>query len=136
MEPSELAAPLARLAGRWPGVRLVVLFGSLARRSGRPDSDADVGVLGGGFWEQLDVGTEVGGLMEREPHVVSLETASDWLRFEIARDGLLLHEREPATWTSFRAESALRYFDLAPMVTRCAEGVRRRLAREAEARRA
>jgi len=123
-----------RLSARWPDLKLVVVFGSVARGATRPDSDIDVGVLGGGFWEQLDVGTEVGGLAAREPQVVDLMTASDRLRFEVARDGILLYEREPGSWARFQAEATLRYFDLAPIITLCTEGVRRRLLAEAGTR--
>jgi predicted nucleotidyltransferase len=128
----ELAHEMQRLVARWPDVRLVVVFGSVATGRARPDSDVDVGVLGGGFWEQLDVGSEIGRLTGHEPQVIDLAAASDWLRFEVARDGLILHEHEPGAWARFRAESAVRYFDLAPIIALCADGVRRRLARDAE----
>jgi hypothetical protein len=53
------------------------------------------------------------------------------LRFEIARDGLPLWQASPEVWPRFQAESAVRYFDLAPVIRRCAEGARRRLEKEA-----
>jgi predicted nucleotidyltransferase len=131
---SELAQQTGRLVVRWPEVRLIVVFGSVATGKARPESDVDVGVLGGGFWDQLDVGSEVGRLAGREAHVVDLAAASDWLRFQVARDGVLVHEREPGVWARFQAEAAVRYFDLAPIIARCAEGVRRRLLKEAQER--
>ena len=134
MDASALARQTQQLATRWPDVRLIVVFGSAATGRARPDSDVDVGVLGGGFWEQLEVGSEIGRLMGREPHVVDLATASDWLRFEVARDGQLAYQIEPSAWARFRAESAVRYFDLAPIIALCSEGVRRRLLKEAEGR--
>jgi predicted nucleotidyltransferase len=134
MDVPALTRETALLAPRWPQVQLVVIFGSVARDDARPDSDVDVGVLGGAFWDQLDVGSEIARLTRREPHAVDLAAASDWLRFQVAREGVMLYERDPGGWARFRAESAVRYFDLGPIMALCAEGVRRRLLRESEAR--
>ncbi len=128
---STLASSLARMAAKAPGVRLVLLFGSAARGQARPGSDADIGVLGGEFWAQMQLGGELSMGLRREPHVVDLAEASDWLRFEAARDGILIYESEPRLWSEFKATAMLRYFDLAPIISICAEGVRRRLIAEA-----
>jgi predicted nucleotidyltransferase len=119
---------LARLeAARLPGLRLVVLFGSVAAGTARPDSDADIGVLGGDPWQTLELGSALAARIGREPHVVDLGAAPEALRFEVARGGVLLHEAEPFLWARFQAEAAIRYFDLKPVIDLCAEGVRRRL---------
>jgi predicted nucleotidyltransferase len=129
LDPS-LASDLARIAAKTPGVRLVLLFGSAATGHARTDSDADIGVIGGEFWGQMQMGGALSIGLRREPHVVDLAEASDWLRFEAARDGVLIHEGEPGLWSRFKAEAMLRYFDLAPIIAICAEGVRRRLIAE------
>jgi predicted nucleotidyltransferase len=56
---SELALAFHPAVARWPDLRLVVVFGSVATGKARPDSDVDVGVLGGSFWDQLAAGNEV-----------------------------------------------------------------------------
>jgi predicted nucleotidyltransferase len=128
----ERIAPQAALLGRsHPGTTLIVLFGSVARGQARPDSDVDIAVLGPEFWGGLAIGAELGGSLGREPHVVDLATASDLLRFTVAREGLPLFQGTPDAWPRFQAESAVRYFDVAPIIALCAEGARRRLAREA-----
>lgn len=124
-------AEAARVAPACPGVVLVVLFGSVARGGARDSSDVDIGVLGANFWDALKIGAELGAAFGREPHVVDLATASDLLRFQVAREGLPLFQGAPDAWPRFQAESALRYFDVAPIIALCAEGARRRLAREA-----
>jgi predicted nucleotidyltransferase len=118
-------------AAVFPGVRLVALFGSLAREAALPTSDADIGILGGGFWDQLTLGSQIGALIGREPHPVDLASASDLLRFEVARDGVLLYAPRADDWPRFQAEAAIRYLDLRPTIALCAEGVRARLRREA-----
>ncbi len=132
--PDPSPTDVARLLEAWPHVQLVVLFGSVARGTARSDSDVDLGVLGGGFWDQLGAGADLGHLFGREPHVVDLGTASDLLRFQAVREGRALFQREPGNWARFQAESAIRYYDVAPIIARCAEGVRQRLRREAEVR--
>jgi predicted nucleotidyltransferase len=128
-------AELAQVCAGYPGVELVVVFGSVMRGQARPDSDVDIGVQGGGFWGQLDIGTDIGRRVDKDPHVVDLATASEWLRFQIARDGVSLFEGKPGVWTEFKAQAMLRYWEVAPIIALTADGVRRRLKREAEERR-
>jgi predicted nucleotidyltransferase len=114
-----------------PDVRLVVVFGSVARDDARPDSDADIGILGGGFWPQLELGSRISARLGREPHVVDLTAAGELLRFEVARDGICIFEREDDLWLRFRAQAMIAYWDFEPIMRICAEGARRRLLKEA-----
>jgi predicted nucleotidyltransferase len=113
------------------GLRLVVLFGSVARGIARADSDVDIGVVGGGFWQQLALGSALAGELGREPHVVDLHHASDVLAYEVARAGVPLFESEPFAWARFQANAASRFFDFQPARERCVAGLRQRLLREA-----
>ncbi|MBI2897456.1 MAG: nucleotidyltransferase domain-containing protein [Deltaproteobacteria bacterium] len=122
---------LRAVAAEASDARLVVLFGSVARDQAMTTSDVDLGISGLGFWDSLRLGAELGSVLGREPHVVDLDQTSDVLRFHVARDGILLHEGAPHAWTRFRAEALVRYLDFAPILSLCAEGVRRRLLREA-----
>lgn len=126
---------LHRTAAGFPEARLVVLFGSMARGQAAPWSDADLGVSGLEYWRGLELGAALGAVLEREPHLVDLDTASDWLRYRAALEGVLLWEGEPDAWAKFQAAAMLRYFDLAPIIELCAGGARRALAgREGAAR--
>jgi len=118
-------------ARRFDDARLIVLFGSLATHTARPWSDVDIGVAGVSLLRGGEIGAAIGAITGREPHVVDLDAASDHLRFEIARAGILLREAAPGTWARFQAEAALRWFDLAPIVALCRRGVERRLLRDA-----
>lgn len=132
-EPRDVRAAMPALraiAAGAAGARLVVLFGSVARGGASADSDVDVGISGLAFWEGLRLGHALGAALGREAHVVELDTASELLRAEVARDGLPLHEGEPDAWALFRADAIVRWLDLAPLVALCAEGARQRLMRE------
>ena len=113
------------------GVRLAVMFGSAARHTARPDSDVDVGVL-------LDDDDGLPALrvtleraVGRSVDLVSLRTAPPLLRFEIARVGQLLNERDPHTWVEFRAHAMIDWWDWAPTAQLMHRAVRSRLHREA-----
>jgi predicted nucleotidyltransferase len=131
MDASDRVLVELREVCRAAGARLVVVFGSVARGEARPWSDVDIAIEGLAFWEGQTLGIAIGRALGREPHVVDLAEASDHLRYRIAREGVLLYEREADAWPRFRAGASLRWFDLAPIVERCAEGVRQRLRREA-----
>ena len=118
---------LRAVARRYPEARLVVLFGSVARGEAVPWSDADVGVAGLPFWRGLELGAELGAMVGREVHVIDLDSASEALCFAVAREGILVAEGAPDAWACFQAAAALRWFDLQPIIARCAEGARRAL---------
>lgn len=122
---------LARLCVDQTAIRLVVIFGSVAKGTARPDSDVDVAMSGGGFYDQLTLGAEMDTTLGREVHVVDLADAPAWLRFNVARDGVLVHQATPDEWALFKARAMLDFWDLAPTIALCAAGVRARLEREA-----
>ena len=113
MRPPERS--LLQALESWPGVRLAVLFGSTARGESGPGSDIDLGVL-------FEAGQESAAALEvalaratgRRLDLVRLDTAPPLLRFEIARDGSVLLEREPHAWADFRARAMTDWWDWAP----------------------
>ncbi len=113
------------------GVRLAVMFGSAARGTARSDSDVDVGVLldDDDGLPALRVALERG--VGRSVDLVSLREAPPLLRFEIARDGRLLIERDPHVWVEFRAHAMIDWWDWAPTAQLMHRAVRSRLQREA-----
>jgi uncharacterized protein len=126
--PIDLDA-LRAIASEFPEARLVVLFGSVARGTAAPWSDADIAVLGLPFWSGLELGGRLATKLGREPHLIELETASTWLRFLVAREGILLHQGSPDAWARFQAEAMLGWFDFQPIHALCAEGARRSVTR-------
>jgi predicted nucleotidyltransferase len=99
-------------------VRLAVLFGSTARTTARPASDVDIAVLG---VDPGALGALEGSLARatgRRVELIALETAPPLLRFEIARDGQVLLERAPHSWSDFKARAMVDWWDWAPTARR------------------
>jgi len=107
---------IRRVFDETPEVRLAVLFGSAARRSAGPGSDLDVGLSllegAGQVLPALAVALERAA--GRRVDLVSLDSAPPLLRFEIARDGVVLVERAKNAWADFRARAMIDWWDWAP----------------------
>ena len=106
-----------RAAVEWlSGVRLAVLFGSRARGAGRSGSDVDVGILlspaSRDAWARAEVALRRAA--GRPVDVIDLAEAPPLLRFEIARDGQLIIERDPGLWPDFKARAMIDWWDWAP----------------------
>jgi predicted nucleotidyltransferase len=76
-------------------VRVAILFGSQARGTARPDSDADIAVDAPGV-DMLSLGAALAQALEREVDVVPLEDASIPLLEHLVRDGIVVHEGWPS----------------------------------------
>ncbi len=108
---------------RAAGVRLVVVFGSAARRSDRPGSDLDAGVLFDGAAPfpgespaPFDARREAAARAlraDREIDLVVLDEADPLLLHEVALDGRPVFEAEPGAFEEFRLRAIKRYLDTA-----------------------
>jgi predicted nucleotidyltransferase len=84
------------------GIRLALLFGSRARGQARPDSDADVAVLGENL-DLLELAADLSGAAKVEVDVVDLKDPGFPLLNAVLRDGIVLREGErgaAAAWWS------------------------------------
>ncbi len=113
-----LAAALADALADEPSVRLAVLFGSVARGEAGAASDLDVGVTGPNASELSSLALRLDRATGCSVDLVSLTDAPPLLRFEIARDGHLLVEREPHLWSDFKARAMVDWWDWAPLARR------------------
>ena len=125
----EMLERLKRQAAVRPELKLAVLFGSTARGEARPKSDVDLGVLLDPYSPELrfQVEAELGRAAGRPVDVILLDDAPPLLRFEIAREGVLLFQREDHRWTDFKAKAMVDWWDWAPTHRMIAAGVVRRL---------
>jgi predicted nucleotidyltransferase len=111
---------LVKALAQMPEVELAVLFGSAARGEGGRRSDLDVAVrlkdrsAPGLPRLQVSLARATG----REVDLVSLDASPPLLRFEIARDGVVLLERTPHAWADFRARAMIDWWDWAPIARR------------------
>ena len=106
---------LTRALEQMPSVRLAVLFGSAARETVGSDSDIDIGVSlerGSDFSPALRVALERAAGLPVD--LVWLDEAPPLLRFEIARDGRVLLQRDAHGWAEFRAHAMIDWWDWAP----------------------
>lgn len=87
-------------------VRLALLFGSRARGRARPDSDADVAVLGRDL-DLLSLTWELSNATGVEVDVVSLKDPGFPLLNVLLRDGIVLHEGERGTAAAWRSRAWL-----------------------------
>jgi uncharacterized protein len=108
-------------------VVLAVLFGSIARGTSAPASDLDLGVMGVSSSRLPDVELALSRAVGRDVDLVALETAPPLLRFEIARDGIVVLERAPHAWADFRARAMVDWWDWAPLARRFQRAAANRL---------
>lgn len=111
----DLVERLRAAAAASKSLRLGVLFGSAARGDASAASDIDIGVLVTQDAEALDdVARALRSVAGDRLDLTDISVAPPLLRFEIARDGVLLHEVAPGTWTEFRAHAMIDWWDWAP----------------------
>lgn len=108
-------------------VRVALLFGSRARGQARPDSDADVAVLGRDL-NLLALATDLSEAADVEVDVVSLDDPGYPLLNALLRDGLLLHEGEPGAAAAWRSRAWLQAETDRPWFERMRDAYLRRLA--------
>jgi predicted nucleotidyltransferase len=110
-------------------LKLAVLFGSTARNQARSKSDVDLGILLDPCSPELRfrVEADLGRAAGRPVDVILLDDAPPLLRFEIAREGVLLFQCEDHLWTDFKAKAMVDWWDWAPTHRMIAAGVVRRL---------
>jgi predicted nucleotidyltransferase len=99
-------------------VTLAVLFGSEARGAARGTSDLDVAVAGPDPSELPALALRLERATGRSVDLLSLTNAPPLLRFEIARDGRVLVERQPYLWSDFKARAMVDWWDWAPIARR------------------
>ncbi|HVT15447.1 MAG TPA: nucleotidyltransferase domain-containing protein [Thermoanaerobaculia bacterium] len=116
-----------------PAVRFATVFGSQARGQERAGSDIDIGLLLDPDTPELRVKieAELGRAAKRQVDLVFLDSAPPLLRFEIARDGVLLVARDRNDWVDFRTRAMLDWWDWAPTARLIDEAAIRRLREKA-----
>jgi predicted nucleotidyltransferase len=112
-----------------PEVKLAVLFGSTARGQAGPRSDVDLGILLDPDTPEVrsKVEPELWRATDRTLDLIFLDKAPPLLRFEIARDGVVLHQQQDHLWTDFKTKAMLDWWDWEPVAKRIEEALIQRL---------
>ena len=126
---------LTRVLKSGPPLRLAVLFGSHAKGRAHANSDVDVAILPRdpalSLKLELALSAQLSARVGREVDLVRLDRASTLVRWEIARDGIVLVAEPKQEWVRFRASTASEHADIKDALHRSAELFRRRLSRSA-----
>ena len=114
-----------------PRLRLTFVFGSAARGVVRPGSDVDIAVIPVDsnleLREELDLAARCAAACGREVDLLRLDRASPVVRWEVARNHLVLLAEPQHELPRFLARAALDHADLAPLLADCERRFRRRL---------
>jgi predicted nucleotidyltransferase len=128
---NRVTGPLAELAARRDGLRLLVVFGSRARGEAHERSDWDLGYLGEpGLDADRLLADVVLTLGSDRVDLVDLARASALLRYRAARDGVVLHEAV-GEFDRFRVEAISFYCEVQPVIGEAYRRVLQTLPRRA-----
>ena len=101
-----------------PGLRLIILFGSVATNKMHKRSDIDLAFLFDDFVDTIDLTNKVSRLLQTDSiDVIDARKASPLLKFSIARSGILIYEREKGMFNEFYSLAFRRYIDVRKLRT-------------------
>jgi uncharacterized protein len=119
--------PLRKALSDRREVRLALLFGSRARGQARPDSDADVAVLGENL-DLLDLAADLSDAAKVEVDVVDIRDPGYPLLNALLRDGVVLREGERGAAASWWTRALLQAETDRPGYERMRDSYLKRLA--------
>lgn len=131
MDDRDLIARLRTALEAEPQVRLAILYGSAARERLRPQSDLDLAVelrdATLPLAAELDLQLALERSCGRAIHLVRIDQASQLLRWQIAKHGIVLLSRPPVARVLFLARTAAEQADFGEAHLDAARRYRRRL---------
>ena len=130
---TETIETIARVLRQGPPLRLAVLFGSVAKGTSHAKSDIDIAIwpldealaLGA----ELDLTAALARELRRDVDLVRLDRASTLVRWQVAKDGVLVLAEPRYEWSRFRAQAASEHADAGVSLRHAAELFRRRILR-------
>lgn len=120
MSHSALWKQLAEILSEFPEVELGAVFGSAARGTMSASSDVDLAVRLTDDTPEVRrrIGNEIGRAVQRDVELLPLDASPPQLRFEMARDGIALVERQSHAWADFQVRAMIDWWDWAPIARR------------------
>jgi predicted nucleotidyltransferase len=108
---------LRALAAVQPGLRLLVLYGSRARGDAHERSDWDFAYQADATFDPDDLLAALADRLRIDRiDLVDLDRAGALLRYHVARDGLVVFEREAHGFERFWLDAVDTWCDLAPVL--------------------
>jgi len=118
------------LARTYPGLELLVLFGSRARDESHPGSDWDFGYLATAELDPDALLARLVLLLETDRiDLVNLERTNGLLRFRVASEGQTLFESNDGVFERFAFEAISFWCDMGPIIRQGYEEILQGLAR-------
>lgn len=117
LKVAELAEFIPEILKQVPYLTLLVLFGSRARGDAHPDSDWDFAILCDeeqrkqyekGGWDSFRLGgilQNAYDLLDDQIDVIEMKKCSEILAHYIAKDGMIIYERDPGTFEAFKRKN-------------------------------
>jgi predicted nucleotidyltransferase len=126
----EHAASFDSIARDFPEIAAIYLFGSLARNTAGPESDADVGIVlrprdaaGPGWRWRAELASRLEELFSgRAIDLVILDEQGPLFRHEVLLTGRLVHEADRGRRIDFESSSCVEAFDFLPTWRIATEG--------------
>jgi predicted nucleotidyltransferase len=120
MGASELASLLPAIeavARRHEHLKMLVLFGSRARGETHEGSDWDLAYLASAGFDVSSLYADLAMTLRTDKvDLVDLAAAGGLIRYRVARDGIVIMEREPGTFDKFWFEAVSFWCDAEPVL--------------------
>lgn len=108
---------IGKVAARYQGLRLLVLFGSRARGEATARSDWDLGYRGDASLDREGLLADVVAAAGTEAiDLVDLDRASGLVRFRAARDAIIVFEATDGAFAEFWFEAVSYWCDMGPII--------------------
>jgi uncharacterized protein len=116
VEVDRIRTEMIATASLRPALELVVLFGSVAKKRATERSDIDVAIRCAAACDLDALYMDLAPLFRTDRlDLVDLRRAGPILSFAIARDGVVLFERESGMYRQFQSLASRRYADTAKL---------------------
>lgn len=115
---------------KYPGIRAVYLFGSVAKGSVRQDSDLDLGIVptdGSVYEKKLDILADLAGIGFCNVDMVFLDVQDIVLRFEIVKHNNLIYQVDDFDRGAMFSLTLRQYTDFLPYLKVQREALKKRI---------
>ena len=123
---TDLADKITPLAEQLPNLQMLILFGSRARGEHRPDSDWDLAIsydeanrqthikeISNDYLTSLSILSELFEINRDLIDLIELDRCSPLMKYQVARDGKLIYEKNTGDFLKFRVRAWKEYADTA-----------------------